>query len=481
MTKSGIIFVKKKLVFAYLQKKSYLCAQIRFKMMIHQLILSIMMSVMTITIESKSAVSLSGDVPAGVSATYENTYKKGQLTAGNSATLTMSGMEGMKIAAVQLNMHSNKAAGAGSLSLQIDGSLYWSIPNSSFSAMTWAGAFSSEDVPIRHEFLPWVTSQTGDMNMRVEASENSLFITSYLIEYQQDAPVPHMVSFVTSVGSAPAAVREPGVEQGVRLPYLDWQQQDWRFLGWTEAVVDEAAEAPAYHRAGEIYYPMHDCNLYALFSNIQEAGACYAVDHLDTGNYLITNVVLHSNSYGDVIEGLWRTEDQPHILQDVEQQGAPWVYDWETVRDDQTYQIDMLDDSHAVITNLASGLPVGYAIDKLATNDSVWTVAKRTDGTFDFCKQTGDTWYSIGVAVARDPVYGEEDVFFALQQDRNLPSAGLTLFPMDKLLHETLFSHYPMRYLPISDVQMDNQQTFEYQFGIYRLKIVNGKKYLELR
>lgn len=72
----------------------------------------------TYTIGSTSSVSTSGTAPAGSSATYSQTYHTaGQMTSGNSTTLTLSSYEGITITEITLSMKSNNNGGSGNLTV----------------------------------------------------------------------------------------------------------------------------------------------------------------------------------------------------------------------------------------------------------------------------------------------------------------------------------------------------------------------------
>ena len=136
--------------------------------------LCLLAAVASFVIESKTSVSMSGELPVGATATYECTYRKGQLTAGNSATLRLSGWQNTEISRVTLWMKSNQSSGAGNLQMSIDGAEVWTIPTQPFS--DWAGTYSTEYVPIAHTFTPAGVVQRGEVAICVSATENSLYI-----------------------------------------------------------------------------------------------------------------------------------------------------------------------------------------------------------------------------------------------------------------------------------------------------------------
>ena len=75
------------------------------------------------TVDNKDTVSGSGDTMTGASASYSQTYSTAsQATSGNSMTLSITGLtKKVNISKLVLSMHSNASAGAGSISVKIDG------------------------------------------------------------------------------------------------------------------------------------------------------------------------------------------------------------------------------------------------------------------------------------------------------------------------------------------------------------------------
>ena len=85
------------------------------------LLLSILSLVMTWTVETKSTVKGSGDVPAAVTADYACSYQKGTVRSSDNATLTLVGLNGIMVERIEMYMRSNKSAGAGVISVYADG------------------------------------------------------------------------------------------------------------------------------------------------------------------------------------------------------------------------------------------------------------------------------------------------------------------------------------------------------------------------
>ena len=139
----------------------------------------------TYSIISTSEVEVTGDAPidSTVSFVNTNTNNKYQLTAGNSATLTLSNFDNCIIKNVTLSMKSNKSSGSGSLYMTVNDSSYLlRYPDSTFD--TWYGSYSSEYVdfiPIISD--PKVLTSSSVVEVELTATVNSLYIQSYTIEY----------------------------------------------------------------------------------------------------------------------------------------------------------------------------------------------------------------------------------------------------------------------------------------------------------
>ena len=84
------------------------------------LLCTILALVMTFTAETKTSVSAGGDVPAGCVATYSNTDQKNRVKEGESATLLLTGLQGLTIRQIELSMRSNKSSGACEISVTAD-------------------------------------------------------------------------------------------------------------------------------------------------------------------------------------------------------------------------------------------------------------------------------------------------------------------------------------------------------------------------
>lgn len=150
-------------------------------------VVNVQAEVVTYTVESKSSVSVSGDVPTGATATYSSTYSTMcQLTKGNSMTLTLKGFAGNKITGIKMSMKSNKSGGAGSFSAKVGETTISSISDAKFNTTNWYGEWSTSYIDVTPAMsLPYKVIETNeDVVIKIEATANSLYCQSFTITYE---------------------------------------------------------------------------------------------------------------------------------------------------------------------------------------------------------------------------------------------------------------------------------------------------------
>ncbi len=139
----------------------------------------------TYTVSSTSAVTSSGTVPSGSSASYSQTYStKGQITSGKNAILTLSGYDGKVITGITLNMKSNGSSGGGSFTA-VAGST--NLANTSGGFNSWydndSYGTSYRDVHVSLTNDTHITGTGENITLTITGSTNSLYINSYTITY----------------------------------------------------------------------------------------------------------------------------------------------------------------------------------------------------------------------------------------------------------------------------------------------------------
>lgn len=144
----------------------------------------------TYTVSSKTAVTESGG-PTGSSATYTQTYSTAsQLTANNSATLTLSGYAGYKITAITLSMKSNTSRGAGSFTATAGSETLASNTNATtfdkwFDNTSYGTSYRDVHVTMTNADYAIATGDT--VTLLIKATTNSLYIQSYTIAWESAA------------------------------------------------------------------------------------------------------------------------------------------------------------------------------------------------------------------------------------------------------------------------------------------------------
>lgn len=135
------------------------------------------------------SVTVSGDYPAGSSATYSQTYGTtvGQMTKNNSITLTLNGYAGKKIKSISMSMHSNNSSGTGKFSLVAGSTTIAAInSNTGFNQPAWNGAWSSSFVTITPVMTNanYTIGASEDVVLTITASTNSLFFQSLSVTWE---------------------------------------------------------------------------------------------------------------------------------------------------------------------------------------------------------------------------------------------------------------------------------------------------------
>lgn len=138
---------------------------------------------------STSAVSSSGTIPAGATATFSNTYtsNKFQLTSGKVMTLTLFGFDGKKITGITLSMKSNTSSGAGTFSAVAGSTTLASISsNTNFNAWYGRSSYTTtyEDVEVTMTNSNYTIGESENVVITISASANSLFCQRFTITYE---------------------------------------------------------------------------------------------------------------------------------------------------------------------------------------------------------------------------------------------------------------------------------------------------------
>ncbi len=260
----------------------------------------------TYTIRSKTEVLAEGDEPIGSMATYEQTgtNQKGQMTGGNSTTFTLTGVQGLQLHKVELQMRSNTKAGAGSLQMTAGNNTLWEIPTAKFNDAVWYGAWSTAFVPIEWQAESVLTLEetSNTLTIHIAATENSLYISSYTFYYSAKPTQPATVEFYTNTDIPVPAIQEAAIGGGIVLPECPVTDSVWYFIGWTEETVpltEDKGKLPEIFAPETVYHPLGDCTLYALYSDFVPSSAQWLQDTiLQSGYYLMTDSLFDAIAVG---------------------------------------------------------------------------------------------------------------------------------------------------------------------------------------
>lgn len=443
---------------------------------------TLLLSIITFTVQSNKKVTMTTpeDVPLGVSASYICSYQKGQITAGDSAVLYVTGAEDMMVSAVQLTMKSNQKTGAGTLTVTADGQTVWNIPNASFDAKDWNGAYSTDYVSIGHTFTPVISSDR--WKIRIDATKSSLYVQDFQITYTLAQPKPHEVQFAVNVGTPIAAITETTAGEGIILPKVECADEEWHFVGWTEQTYEQADEAPSYFAAGTRYYPLRNVTLIALYAN-QEALGLLPADSLAEGYYLITIPVLQVMMRGDANNGSCAVEAVKMEKYRLSSGDSSYRCVYPTIYEDNLYKLSRPNDSVVTIQNYATKQYVGYSNShQLMQKESPWMIRQYADRSVLFyMKQAGKPYAlranNYGDGVACQPVPNMETWTFA----------PLMLYRVDDTERQSpIWTSFPNPLLPVEAVFEDSQSKYkdnviEVNIGVYQLHIQGDKKYLHIK
>ncbi len=337
------------------------------------------------TITSKTSILAEGDELVGSMATFEQTGagQKGQMTAGNSTTFTLTGLQGINLYRILLEMRSNQSSGAGSLLVSVGNKTLCAIPGAPFS--DWYGTYTNSFVPITFEmeggytFLPIEEGGDGTtLEIYIEASFNSLYVASYTLVYSMEPPMPYTVQFQTNSEELVGSLTEETIGSGVVLPDCADADSVWYFKGWTMQTVQETdreENLPTIYAAGERFYPLGDTQLYALYTdNKNTMPDRWLQDTIfESGYYLIADSVFQQIAVGPVNSD-GRIPASSIVLQEVTEERLH-ICPLAGYHDEMVYYIGFLPDSMATIQHVATERYIGYPTKSstaLITEKTFW-------------------------------------------------------------------------------------------------------------
>ena len=142
------------------------------------------------TVATVTSVTSTGAVE-GSTATFKSTYSTtSQLTKGNSATLTVTGLDGYIIKGIVLSMKSNGKSGSGTFSAKVGNETLAEI-SSSTTFSNWfdnkAYSTSYKDVTAEMKNSNYTIGTGETLTIVIAATANSLYIQSYTLSYEKQS------------------------------------------------------------------------------------------------------------------------------------------------------------------------------------------------------------------------------------------------------------------------------------------------------
>ena len=159
-------------------------------------------STATYTVDGKTSVTTSGTLPTGAGQTFSSTYNTvGQMTSGNSQTLTLTGFGGVRITGLTLSMKSNASGGAGTLTLQVGENDAVTVASGAFNSSAWNGDWSTSYVDVVKTLDSPVMVDDGEsVVIQITASANSLYCLGYSVKYETGTPAYDVLAGVPASG-----------------------------------------------------------------------------------------------------------------------------------------------------------------------------------------------------------------------------------------------------------------------------------------
>ena len=413
--------------------------------------LTIILSILTLTVDSKNTVIATGDIPPSVQASYNCSFQKGTVRQGDEAVLELSYLAGMTISQVDVYIRSNQSGGAGTWSVIIDGQTV-AMKNGSFDQ--WFGAY---DNTLYHplSLLPKTYQGVQEMTIRLQGSVNSLYIEKYVIAY---TPAPaHSVTLMRG-NEVYQTLTETTGGAGVFLPSME-DYNGWRFIGWSETEFRQTSTRPALIAPNTQCYLLEDAVLWAAYEAMLPEDSIY-VSKLTDGEYLYVN-----------------TQSQMALsgVPDKNGQMVPGFMDRTALNQLYNFTFNAAKDT-AYITHAATGAPIGYDYQcKLVTAASPWRVHHEGNETLLYAT-----------------IANKNYVLWPDKRDGNGNNPQTVLLPADpqssmlKLVfqaseNEQVYTCHPESGMAFERIQETQKNEYVLPFGCYDLIIRNGEKELRMR
>lgn len=408
-----------------------------------KLLLILLSSVMTFTVETKSSVKVEGTFPYGMDANYACTYQKGDVREGDTATLTLSRREGIQLEKIQVYLRSNKSSGAGVITMTADGQQLYRKEG---TYQEWFGAYDNTN----YQPIGWTGKKTlmeGTLEIQVVGTTNSLHIEKYEITYSQAEIQTYTVRLMKGDEEIQQLTGET-----VELPQLN-DENNWHHIAWTETPVHQQSTCPENVMPG-VYKPTQNVTLYAVY--IYHPTIPEYMTEVQSGVYLY----VHS-AYSVALTGSPQNGIMESALIDMDDAN-------------QYYEIDFVGTDTAFIRN-EEGY-IGYSGKQVAAIQTPWQVYHSGDITVFYTMYNNEPYVLWPYLTD-----GHGDYIGAGLVAANPSSASHVHLQIPVTSEEPAYTCYPQYGLGIENVEIERTNECIIPFGVYNLIIKDGKKYLRLR
>lgn len=437
-----------------LRMSFFLCTFVR-KLKEDMRLLLVLLSVMTFTVQDKRTVATEGILPNEMSVSYSCTYQKGDVRAGDTATLVVNGLAGITVEGIAVYLKSNKSAGAGIVTMTADGDV---LLQQEGTYKEWFSAYNNAE----SQPLSWTGQKNmteGTMQVQVIGKTNSLHIEKYEISWIPIPTDPRVVTLMNGAESMGTLKEQRGGE-GVVLPQ-GVNQGEWTFTGWSETEFWEIEMLPELHPANTVFYPASDCRLWAVYCRDNGNDLSYVTELGEEGVYIYMDAVSRRAIRGVPEKG---------IMQSAEMN----LYD-----EVQYYIIVFQGTDTAYIYSMQDETPIGYSGKQLAVAQTPWRVYHAGEETL-FYTTINDKNYVLWPSMM--DASGEVNYAGLLQADPG-PSSLRLLAPGEQKARYTYTCHPEAAGIEITDEVVNGvaDERVLIQFGEYELVIRNGRKQLRQR
>lgn len=425
-----------------------------------KLLLILLSAMMTWTVKTKSSVELAEGsiVPYDINVNYANTGNKGSVTDKDTATLSLSGLENLRLESIQIYMRSNKSAGAGVITMTADGE---QIYTKSGTYQEWFGGYDNTN----YKPIGWTGTKqlvNGTLVVEVVGTVNSLHIEKYAITYSQPVATAYNVTLMTE--GVAQVLTESAPESGVVLPDRP-NQNGLCFVGWALEEVDKTSNQPFMLSPGTLYQPKKDITFWAVWSNVQEP--TWEKHPTPESGYYIMDL------FGLTLTGT------------VSNGVIPMVDNSEMVYANELYYIDFnTTDATCTIRNYAAEENTGYIGfnsngTSLMAAESAWQYRILPDSTWLFiAKEEGNKAWMLF-----QKNYESYEAWLSYYINASEATNAWKLYKLPDPDAPRYWSSHPS----VDAVEITSEGMKELRgewiipFGIYDLIIKDGKKYLRLK